>query len=221
MYYISLSKSQTLTVPLHTLYDYVIQAQDMLQLVVKHPSVTTHVRHYLDSEFEISIKVTDTVQCQEFIGLQSDFGPTYPLHIPYAQIYIFSDTKRLYACDPYSRQDAKMIYNKVLLISRGHCNFYDKVVHAQQAGARAVILMNNKEERVPNFRAGGSGPTLIQIPSLLLSYQDSQSLLGQRDTKPIQTVDIQQLPSVDDDPRAIIQLMFLGERIQNMVILNV
>lgn len=216
-----MNPNQTLTVPLYTLYNYVIQAQDVFQLVVKHPSVTTHIRSYLESDYEISIQVTDTEQCQEFIGLQSDFGPTYPLHIPQAQVYIFSDPKRLHACYPYSNQDAKMIRNKVLLISRGHCNFYDKVLHAQQAGARAVILMNNKQERVSKFRVIGSGPISIQIPSLLLGYQDSQSLLSQRNTKPIQTLAIQQLPSVDEDPGATIQLMFLGELVRNMVILNV
>jgi mannosidase alpha-like ER degradation enhancer 1 len=210
--------SQALTVPLHALYDYVIQAQDVFQLVVDHPSVTTHVRSYLDSDYEISLRITNTEQCQELIGLQSDIGPTYPLHIPQAQVYLFSDTKRLHACDPYSYQDAKVIRNKVLLVSRGHCNFYDKILHAQQAGARAVILMNNKQERVSKFRVVGSGPISIQIPSLLLSYQDSQSLLH---SKPIQSLAIQQLPSIDDDPQASIQLMFLGERVRNLVILNV
>jgi hypothetical protein len=62
----------------------------------------------------------------------------------------------------------------IALVDRGSCNFTDKVVNAQQAGAEAVVIANN----LPGdgaFGPGGAEPR-VRIPSAMVSFEDGQTL---------------------------------------------
>ncbi|KAI7894933.1 uncharacterized protein EV154DRAFT_414409 [Mucor mucedo] len=190
---------------------------DLFQLPVTQPKLTTRIRNYLNSQHEISIKTSDHEFSYEYLGIRSDFGPPFTT-IDHGDVYLFHDLKKLYGCDPYSRKDSKIIKNKILLVSRGgQCTFIEKVLHAQKAGAKAVIFLNNQHG---DIRIVGTAKTPVRIPSMIISHQDTLSLLKTR-KKPLATFQVHPLPPIDLDPQAVISLLYRGERIQNVVIVNV
>ena len=65
------------------------------------------------------------------------------------------------------------VSGKIALIRRGDCPFIEKVKNAQNAGAIAVIMMNNVDG-VP-VAMGGDDPT-ITIPSVMISKSDGDLL---------------------------------------------
>ena len=60
----------------------------------------------------------------------------------------------------------------IALIQRGTCAFGDKVVHAQAAGAKAVIIFNqgNSADREELFQGTLSEDSLIKIPVVAIAY---------------------------------------------------
>jgi hypothetical protein len=61
----------------------------------------------------------------------------------------------------------------IALIDRGDCLFRDKVLHAQQAGASAAIVVNNQGDGV--LEMGGDLPRLA-IPSVLIGQADGTQI---------------------------------------------
>jgi mannosidase alpha-like ER degradation enhancer 1 len=216
----SLKKDATLTIPMNALFPYLATSSDIFQLQVKQSTITTRIRNYLNADNEISIKTSDDTQCFEYLGTRSDFGPTY-INISHGDVFIFGDEKRLHGCEPWSRKDARLFKGRVLLLSRGKCAFFDKVIYAQEAGAKAVIFLNNqKEENM--FRILAPTTTANKqalIPSLIINQKDSLSLIHLK--RPLTTFSVKDLPSINNDLNAIITLLYRGQRINNIVMINV
>ena len=66
------------------------------------------------------------------------------------------------------------INGQIALIDRGDCLFLEKVQYAQDAGAKAVIVINNLNSSP--FTMGGTGGTGITIPSIMISKADGDIL---------------------------------------------
>lgn len=204
-------------IPIQALDDYLPSDLFHVQMYQK---TTTLVRNYMQASYEVSLRLTMNDQYRdprsfEFLGLKSDFGPSYPVQIKHSDVVVFADTPRLIGCTEYNKKtDHPIIQGKVLLLSRGTCQFEDKVWHAQQAGAKAVILMNNVEGGI--FRASGSKQRNIKIPSVMLSKRDSLVLMKYAHT--LQSFSMTQLLSVD--PQASYKMLFLGEKVQNLILIK-
>jgi hypothetical protein len=74
-------------------------------------------------------------------------------------------------CDPFTNSAA--LAGKIALIRRGDCTFVEKVLAAQNAGAIAVIMMNNVPG--PPAGMGGTDPN-VTIPSCAISQADGNTL---------------------------------------------
>ena len=73
-------------------------------------------------------------------------------------------------------QNSPDLDGKIAVIKRGSCNFDDKVLRAENAGAIAVIMVNNVlGAPIP---MGGDDPR-ITIPSVMISLEDGNKLIGQ------------------------------------------
>ena len=75
-------------------------------------------------------------------------------------------------CDAFNAANTAAVAGKVALISRGTCTFAVKVKNAQNAGAVAVLLINN----VAGAIAPGGADATVTIPSAGLSLADGQTL---------------------------------------------
>ena len=78
-----------------------------------------------------------------------------------------TDTSHI-ACDPANANND--LNGKIVLLSRGACAFAAKILNAQNAGAIAVIVMDNVPGEAP-FIMGGDDPT-ITIPAVMISFED-------------------------------------------------
>jgi hypothetical protein len=70
---------------------------------------------------------------------------------------------------------AGSLTNKVAIINRGTCNFTTKVLNAQNAGAKAVIITNS--DAAGAFSPGGTDRK-VKIPSAMVTQADGNLLRG-------------------------------------------
>lgn len=67
---------------------------------------------------------------------------------------------------------------KIVLVNRGDCSFVTKVKHAEEAGAIAAIIIDNKNENIDNIvmsdDGNGGG---IHIPSVLIGKKDGDKII--------------------------------------------
>jgi len=65
------------------------------------------------------------------------------------------------------------VTGNIAMIERQSCNFTEKVLHAQNAGAIAVIMCNHEPDGI--LTMGGTNP-FVNIPSVMLSNQDCATI---------------------------------------------
>ena len=89
-------------------------------------------------------------------------------------------------CNP--PRNRSTLNGNVALIDRGTCLFVEKVKNAQDAGATAVVIVNN----VPGLIAMGGSDNSIRIPTVMVSTSDGDLLR--------QAIDAGPDPDPDPDP---------------------
>lgn len=78
------------------------------------------------------------------------------------------------ACNPLDAVNAKAVKKRIALIDRGVCAFTVKVKNAQDAGARAVIIVDNVQATPPADLAGTDAT--ITIPSVRVTLADGNKI---------------------------------------------
>src|SRR5690606_6884038 len=73
------------------------------------------------------------------------------------------------------RVNSSQITGQIALVDRGDCEFGEKCLHAQNAGAVAVIVCNNAPGN-PIIMGAGAFGDLVTIPSIMISKQDCDSI---------------------------------------------
>ena len=68
---------------------------------------------------------------------------------------------------------------KIVVINRGNCPFVEKVKNAQNAGAIAVIVLNNDVANPDQIITMAGADATITIPAISVSYNFGQALLAQ------------------------------------------
>lgn len=70
--------------------------------------------------------------------------------------------------------NAAQVNGKIAVIYRGACEFGAKALNAQQAGAIAVILINNAENAIPPLMGSGAVGAQVTIPVVSVSLESGQ-----------------------------------------------
>ena len=124
-------------------------------------------------------------EADSFLGTPASFGPVISSTPITADLVLVEDdnvsdsTNPIDACDNLTNTNE--ISGKIAVIERGNCTFVSKIQKAQNAGALAVIMINNV---VGDPIAMGGNTNSITIPSVMLSLLDGASLINalQNDT---------------------------------------
>ncbi len=119
------------------------------------------------------------------------FGPPFDIVGITGQIVLVNDGVGTSsdACEPVLNGPFN---GAIVMIDRGSCTFVAKVKNAQNAGAGAVVVVNNQGDRI--FQMAGSDPTIV-IPSAMIGQSDGDVIKGEL---PLVTATVKQ---GDDPPR--------------------
>lgn len=111
-------------------------------------------------------------------GVIAGFGPELPTTPITADLAVVIDDNANGGTDANdgceNLTNAAQLNGKIALIKRGNCEFVVKVKKAQNAGALAVVMVNN-EGGAP-IPMGGTDPT-ITIPSVMISMNDGNPII--------------------------------------------
>ena len=108
-------------------------------------------------------------------------------------LYLDTNPLTSTACTPAS--NAAALNGKIVILRRGDCNFVLKVANAQNAGAIAVIVVNN----APNQLVTMSGAdATITIPAVFVTQEVGEAIITQMQSGPV-TVKLQKQPFVNSD----------------------
>jgi len=105
------------------------------------------------------------------------FGPPFPEEGLTGDLALAEDDDSPVnnACSELVNPDE--IDGNIALLYRGGCNFIEKVLFAQEAGASAVIIINNIIGADPITPGGVSDE--VEIPSMMISFEVGEILLAQ------------------------------------------
>ncbi|WP_264565677.1 T9SS-dependent M36 family metallopeptidase [Flavobacterium sp. N3904] len=81
----------------------------------------------------------------------------------------------------FAPANAAALNGKIVILRRGGCNFTVKVKFAQDAGANAVIVVNNKEGEITMSGADAT----ITIPAISVTQELGESLITQMQTQAV------------------------------------
>src|SRR5690606_3563855 len=82
------------------------------------------------------------------------------------------------------------VAGKIAVVRRGNCDFVNKIQHAQDAGAIAVIVVNhNNPTNDPNYaeyvNMAGEVTPPFTIPSVFMNYTNGELLISQMQTETV------------------------------------
>lgn len=111
----------------------------------------------------------------------SGFGPGVPATPLTADVVLAIDSLNTSnACSPIV--NTAELNGKIALVDRGSCNFVSKVQRCQDAGAVAVIFVNDQPGGT--FSPGGNGAG-ITIPSIMITLTDGNTIKSELSSGPV------------------------------------
>lgn len=117
----------------------------------------------------------------EYQGVEAAFGEPLPLTPITANLALVIDSNAGTSTDFFDACDAILngtdINGKIAIIRRGGCEFGVKVFAAQNAGAIAVIVVNNVPSAPISMGPGAAGQ-LVNIPSIMINQELGESIIA-------------------------------------------
>ncbi len=141
---------------------------DIIKVPLANPAAATYLRFEPSGNpWGIYVEVAGVTYGATFAA----FGPLPPVDGISGDVVLVNDgvATTTDACEPLVAFPA----GAIALVDRGNCTFVQKVKNAQNAGAVAVIVVNNVPG--PPINMGGSDPT-ITIPSAMVSLDDGNAI---------------------------------------------
>jgi hypothetical protein len=114
---------------------------------------------------------SNTIDGKKVNMLASGFNPSNTFAFDQVSAPLVYVKANALGCDPFAADSLK---DKAVIIDRGTCAFTAKVISAQAAGAKFVILVNNVAGAGPF--AGNVIDPLVKIPSVNISMEDGATL---------------------------------------------
>ncbi len=116
----------------------------------------------------------------DYTGIGSTFGAPLPTTPLTADLALTVDDNAGTSTDPYDACDTitnpGVLNGKIAVLRRGTCEFGVKVLAAENAGALAVIVVNNVPG-APTVMGPGAVGGSVTIPSLMVNQTDGEALI--------------------------------------------
>ena len=132
------------------------------------PRTTNAAPAFLDNAPTLTVNSPSSIEGSYEVQ-PAEFGPPIDLTGISGDLAVVDDGSGDPTLGCNSLVNASEIEGRIAVVDRGECFFTVKVKNAQNAGAVAVIVVNNQETGLPPM--GGDDPT-ISIPSAGISRQD-------------------------------------------------
>src|SRR5206468_1816083 len=111
----------------------------------------------------------------DIVAAVASFGPKITNELPTETLVYISSSP--YGCSDYDIEELKLINNNALFVKRGLCTFVEKVIKAQQAGAKSIIIWNNENYLFqPASPAEMNDVLKFEIPCVLVTYENGIEL---------------------------------------------
>ncbi len=115
----------------------------------------------------------------QYYGMDSNFAPPVPVSPITANLVVVEDDDSGPSTDPNDGCDnitnGGDVNGKIAVIRRGECNYTVKTLNAQNAGAIAVIIVNDNPG--DPVAMGGNGAQ-ITIPAIMIYKSDGEALIA-------------------------------------------
>jgi hypothetical protein len=136
------------------------------------PQTTSVAPTFLDNATTLTINMPSGIE-GSYAVQEAEFGPPIDLTGISGDLVLVDDGTDASTLGCESLVNGSAVAGKIAVVDRGECFFTVKVKNAQNAGAVAVIVVNNLPSGLPPM--GGDDPT-ITIPSAGISQADGDPI---------------------------------------------
>lgn len=106
--------------------------------------------------------------------------PTYPEYLTADLALMIDGTDETTdGCEPVTNPED--LAGKIAVVRRGSCNFTAKVINAQNAGAVAVLVVNNVAEDI----LMGGGDAAITIPAISINMAEGEAIIAEMENNTV------------------------------------
>ena len=168
-----------------------ISAANDPNVIWKGPAVDAAKAAYLRQP--LRMRIGATVQAGEV--LQGFYGPMLPTSGLSGMATLVNDGSANPGEGCAALVNAAQVQGRIAVVKRGTCSFEQKTRIAEQAGAIAVLILNNRAETPGDPLPIASGyDYTIRIPTATVAYQTGLDLLSQLSATPNASVTVESIP---------------------------
>ncbi|CAI2174560.1 11956_t:CDS:10 [Funneliformis geosporum] len=118
--------------------------------------------------------LSNEVSSFDYLTAVASFGPKITGELPVRTLVQITSP---YGCEDYNNEEATIIDGKIVFVRRGACTFVEKVLRAQEAGAKGIVIWNDD-----NYLFQPVSPEehrdiwTFEIPCVLITYENGIKL---------------------------------------------
>lgn len=139
----------------------------------QNPRMQMFVWNVSSTSLLLRVNLPNTI-AKQYSSVLAGFGPKLTKTPITGNLILANDGSSNPSLACFSLTNGSSINGQIALIDRGNCTFLEKVQFAQNAGAKAVIVINNVTGNP--ITMGGTGGTGITIPSIMVTKADGDIL---------------------------------------------
>ncbi|KAG9301519.1 hypothetical protein G9A89_008371 [Geosiphon pyriformis] len=111
---------------------------------------------------------------KEYLAAAATFGPKVMKELPISKLAQIISSP--FGCNDFSAAEQEIIHDQIIMLKRGGCTFVEKVIHAQKAGVRAVIIVSDENYLFQPAPPSENDAAMVQIPCALITQESGMEL---------------------------------------------
>lgn len=141
---------------------------------IKHQDVQRVAANVLLADSEVIVSVRSSSRdIQSYYSMRAAFGMTINENNTVTAPLVRAEP--LNGCAPLTNSDS--IKGRIAVINRGDCQFSEKSIHAEQAGAVGVLFINTIDSAIFTMTDDKLNPSGVTIPLVVVSKGDGERII--------------------------------------------